>query len=83
VWDACMHVCATRAARQHGEPSVTLAFGRPLFVNASSLVLTACVVQVKRMRAATGGTLVGLVAETLEGLPLIQAFRHEPAFEKV
>jgi ATP-binding cassette, subfamily C (CFTR/MRP), member 1 len=39
--------------------------------------------QVKRMRATTAGSLVGLVAETLEGLPLIQAYRHENAFQHV
>ena len=39
--------------------------------------------QVKRLRATTGGSLVGLVAETLEGLPLVQAYRHEASFQHV
>ena len=39
--------------------------------------------QVKRLRATTGGSLVGLVAETLEGLPLVQAYRHESSFQHV
>jgi ATP-binding cassette, subfamily C (CFTR/MRP), member 1 len=39
--------------------------------------------QVKQIRLDSAGSLVGLTAETLEGLPLIQAFGHEEAFVHV
>ena len=36
--------------------------------------------KMKALRAATAGELVGLAAEVLEGLKLVQAFRHEDHF---
>ena len=36
--------------------------------------------QIKAMRVETAGGLVGLTAEVLEGLPLIQAYSHEEHF---
>ena len=36
--------------------------------------------RMKALRATTAGELVGLAAETLEGLKLVQAFRHEAHF---
>lgn len=39
--------------------------------------------QLKGLRARTSGALVGLAAETLEGLKLVQAYRHEPHFIEV
>jgi ABC-type multidrug transport system fused ATPase/permease subunit len=39
--------------------------------------------QIKEMAARTAGSLVGLTAESLEGLGIIQAYQHEEHFIKV
>ena len=39
--------------------------------------------KVKTLRASSAGALVGLSAETLEGLKVVQAFSHQPHFVEV